>query len=58
MEADRKMSDPVVDDLVRPLTWRHRFVQWLAHVLGVRLYSCPVILLVARAESPDERKIH
>ena len=52
------MSD-VLDDLTKPLTWRHRFVQWVANLLAVRLYSCPVILLVThRAETQEEKRVH
>lgn len=47
------MND-MLDDLMRPVTWRHRFVQWIANVLAVRLYSCPVILLVSQKAEPAE----
>ena len=60
MEADGQMSNQdILDDLAKPLTWRHRFVQWLAGLLGVRLYACPVIVLVTnRLESQDGPRVH
>lgn len=64
VEADRQMSEEerlTLDELTRPITWRHRFVQWLARNLGVRLYAAPTILLVDLRDHPqdgDAPKVH
>lgn len=37
-------------------TWRHKFVQWLANVLGVEVYTSPAVVVVDVSKLPQPRQ--
>lgn len=41
-----------MEELFGPKTWRHRFVQWLAHVLGVSVYTHPAVIVIDMSKLP------
>lgn len=59
MEVDPNVSegDDMLGDLTEPITWRHRFVQWIAHFLAVRLYTAPTIVLIDNRRLRDDEPV-